>query len=333
MSPCCSPSRRSSAATVQPSRWPRAPHRRPWPRMSRPPSAPTCCSRAAVAPTPRGSSPPAASTAPQPSLASAVGAALDAVGAVAARGPRRRRRSASPRTSAMAAGCGVAGRGRRRCRNRSTSSSPRPRSPPVATRGRHASSSSGRAAIVPARATRIAAELGDARRAVRRRRRRRRRRYPEVVAALTKAERRVAEAVAAGRTNREVADHLFVSVKTVDFHLQAIYRKLEVRSRTELAVLMATRSSRDEVDERGVMSGRAELVAVDRGARRRARGRRPGPVGRRRWPTQRRSPTTRRHFSPACRPAGAAAASPRPGGVETGNSPGDDEDGPDVPSS
>jgi DNA-binding NarL/FixJ family response regulator len=63
---------------------------------------------------------------------------------------------------------------------------------------------------------------------------------PEVVAALTKAERRVAEAVAAGRTNREVADHLFVSVKTVDFHLQAIYRKLDVRSRTELAVLMAT---------------------------------------------------------------------------------------------
>jgi DNA-binding NarL/FixJ family response regulator len=56
---------------------------------------------------------------------------------------------------------------------------------------------------------------------------------------LTKAERRVAESVAAGRTNKEVADHLFVSVKTVDFHLQGIYRKLSVRSRTELAVLMA----------------------------------------------------------------------------------------------
>jgi DNA-binding CsgD family transcriptional regulator len=57
--------------------------------------------------------------------------------------------------------------------------------------------------------------------------------------ALTKAERRVAESVAAGRTNREVAEHLFVSVKTVDFHLQSIYRKLALRSRTELAVLMA----------------------------------------------------------------------------------------------
>lgn len=60
-----------------------------------------------------------------------------------------------------------------------------------------------------------------------------------VLHSLTKAERRVAESVAAGRTNKEVADHLFVSVKTVDFHLQAIYRKLTVRSRTELAVLMA----------------------------------------------------------------------------------------------
>jgi DNA-binding NarL/FixJ family response regulator len=59
------------------------------------------------------------------------------------------------------------------------------------------------------------------------------------LAALTKAERRVAESVAAGRTNREVAEHLFVSVKTVDFHLQSIYRKLALRSRTELAVLMA----------------------------------------------------------------------------------------------
>ncbi len=61
------------------------------------------------------------------------------------------------------------------------------------------------------------------------------------LAALTKAERRVAESVAAGRTNREVAEHLFVSVKTVDFHLQSIYRKLALRSRTELAVLMAGR--------------------------------------------------------------------------------------------
>ena len=39
-------------------------------------------------------------------------------------------------------------------------------------------------------------------------------------------------------TNREAAAALFLSVKTVDFHLQQIYRKLGVRSRTELAVLI-----------------------------------------------------------------------------------------------
>jgi len=52
---------------------------------------------------------------------------------------------------------------------------------------------------------------------------------------LTETEQRVAELVAAGRTNREVADALFISVKTVEWNLSKIYRKLGVRSRTELA--------------------------------------------------------------------------------------------------
>ncbi len=56
--------------------------------------------------------------------------------------------------------------------------------------------------------------------------------------ALSPSERRVAEAVAEGMTNREAAAALFLSVKTVDFHLQQIYRKLGLRSRTELAVRM-----------------------------------------------------------------------------------------------
>ncbi len=68
-------------------------------------------------------------------------------------------------------------------------------------------------------------------------------RAPSVVdpalAMLSQAERRVAEAVAEGLTNREVAAKLYLSVKTVDFHLQQIYRKLALRSRTELAVKMA----------------------------------------------------------------------------------------------
>lgn len=52
---------------------------------------------------------------------------------------------------------------------------------------------------------------------------------------LTGAERRVAELVAEGRTNREVAATLCLGERTVSSHLTQIYAKLGVRSRTELA--------------------------------------------------------------------------------------------------
>ena len=51
---------------------------------------------------------------------------------------------------------------------------------------------------------------------------------------LTPTERRVAELVAEGRTNREVADALFVSVKTVEANLSRIFQKLGIRSRRQL---------------------------------------------------------------------------------------------------
>jgi DNA-binding CsgD family transcriptional regulator len=53
--------------------------------------------------------------------------------------------------------------------------------------------------------------------------------------ALTPTEERVAELVMMGRTNREVARELFISLKTVEVNLTRIYAKLGVRSRTELA--------------------------------------------------------------------------------------------------
>jgi DNA-binding CsgD family transcriptional regulator len=53
--------------------------------------------------------------------------------------------------------------------------------------------------------------------------------------ALTHAEERIARLVAAGRTNREVAEELGVSAKTVEWNLTRVYRKLGVRSRAELA--------------------------------------------------------------------------------------------------
>lgn len=60
---------------------------------------------------------------------------------------------------------------------------------------------------------------------------------------LSAAEIRVAESVASGLTNRQAADALFISAKTVDFHLQSIYRKLAIRSRAELATRVATRGA------------------------------------------------------------------------------------------
>ncbi|MBX5442910.1 MAG: LuxR family transcriptional regulator, partial [Solirubrobacteraceae bacterium] len=55
------------------------------------------------------------------------------------------------------------------------------------------------------------------------------------VDALTPAERRVCELAARELTNREVAQTLFVTEKTVELHLTSAYRKLGIRSRFQLA--------------------------------------------------------------------------------------------------
>jgi DNA-binding CsgD family transcriptional regulator len=52
---------------------------------------------------------------------------------------------------------------------------------------------------------------------------------------LTETERRIAELVAEGRSNKEVAAALFITVRTVEWNLTKIYEKTGVRSRTELA--------------------------------------------------------------------------------------------------
>ena len=60
--------------------------------------------------------------------------------------------------------------------------------------------------------------------------------------ALTEAERRIAELVATGSSNKDVAATLFVTVHTVEGALTRIYRKLGVRSRTQLAARLGERS-------------------------------------------------------------------------------------------
>jgi DNA-binding CsgD family transcriptional regulator len=59
------------------------------------------------------------------------------------------------------------------------------------------------------------------------------------VGTLTPTETRVANLVSGGRTNKEVAGELFLSVKTVEANLSRIYDKLNVRSRSELAARLS----------------------------------------------------------------------------------------------
>ena len=67
-----------------------------------------------------------------------------------------------------------------------------------------------------------------------------RRRDPGAAVELTPQELRVALTVAEGASNREAAAALFLSTKTIEFHLGSIYRKLNVRSRSDLARFYAS---------------------------------------------------------------------------------------------
>src|SRR6185437_13546997 len=61
---------------------------------------------------------------------------------------------------------------------------------------------------------------------------------------LTRREREIAELVASGLSNREVATRLFISKRTVDAHVEHIFSKLEISSRVQLTVLLQEQSLR-----------------------------------------------------------------------------------------
>jgi len=65
-------------------------------------------------------------------------------------------------------------------------------------------------------------------------------RRPPAGGGLTPSEQRVAELVASGLSNKEIATQLFVSVYTVEAHLSNAYAKLGIRSRTQLAQRLGT---------------------------------------------------------------------------------------------
>jgi len=60
------------------------------------------------------------------------------------------------------------------------------------------------------------------------------------VESLTPSERRVAEMAADNMTNKDIAQALFVTPKTVEVHLSSVYRKLEITSRAQLPAALAT---------------------------------------------------------------------------------------------
>jgi DNA-binding CsgD family transcriptional regulator len=64
--------------------------------------------------------------------------------------------------------------------------------------------------------------------------------------ALTASERRVAQLAAQGMSNKEIAQTLFVTIKTVEVHLSHVYRKLEISSRAQLDKELLTPTPRPE---------------------------------------------------------------------------------------
>ena len=68
-----------------------------------------------------------------------------------------------------------------------------------------------------------------------------RRRDPSTLDDLTPQELQIARLLAGGKTTREAAAAIFVSPKTVEYHLRHVYQKLEIHSREELAERFAGR--------------------------------------------------------------------------------------------
>jgi DNA-binding NarL/FixJ family response regulator len=72
---------------------------------------------------------------------------------------------------------------------------------------------------------------------------------------LSNRERQIADLVASGMANKEIADDLFITEKTVKFHCTNIYKKCCVKSRSQLIVLVSKYRSNEPM----IVSGEVGL--------------------------------------------------------------------------